>query len=343
MLLLTPEASTILDSSEFDGVDACHLALHRRWRHRRRSCYWAVGGLVDDGGELARESRSVPAGAPRRRLRAGAARALARRHAAAAARALRARTRSARRRRLRRGRSRVRRCSAGRSPPGRSRSFASAIRAVHALDMARRRPRLVRWGCVAFVGAARSLSRRSRLATELRALTRPSAAGDAHTLRPPICAALSCPRTRASRPCRRDALDDERERRLRLVEVRPDRAGRAGVLERVAAGAAGGGEDRLPRCAGPAAAASSSAPVVAAGSAAPVARRRRPTTNPTAHRRRAPERRRAHERGLGGADGSAARRRSAPRSVWTMFQTKSTCADARSSRRTAARPASSAS
>ena len=45
----------------------------------------------------------------------------------------------------------------------------------------------------------------------------------------------------------RHALDDERGRRLLLVEVRADRPGRARVLERVAALAAGGLEDLLAR------------------------------------------------------------------------------------------------
>ena len=43
----------------------------------------------------------------------------------------------------------------------------------------------------------------------------------------------------------RHAVDDERGRRLRLVEVRPDRAGGARVLQRVAALAAGGREHLL--------------------------------------------------------------------------------------------------
>src|SRR4051794_37101911 len=42
--------------------------------------------------------------------------------------------------------------------------------------------------------------------------------------------------------------DDERERRLRLVEIRPDLAGGAGVRERVAPGARPRLEDRLARC-----------------------------------------------------------------------------------------------
>src|SRR4029077_274841 len=43
----------------------------------------------------------------------------------------------------------------------------------------------------------------------------------------------------------RHAVDDTAPRGLPLVEVRPTRPGRAGVLQRVTAGAAGGEEDRL--------------------------------------------------------------------------------------------------
>ena len=79
----------------------------------------------------------------------------------------------------------------------------------------------------------------------------------------------------------RDALDHELLRRLRLVEVRADVAGRIRRGERVAAAAAGLGEDRLAvRCA--AARSLAAAPSVARllrerGARPPKRRRRRPT------------------------------------------------------------------
>ena len=116
----------------------------------------------------------------------------------------------------------------------------------------------------------------------------------------------------------RHAVDDERRRRLRLVEVRPDRAGRPGVRERVARDAAGGLEHLLARGGVARGAALGRRPALAS-SRRPSPRRaspprppasRSPTRRRSSARGRGARRRRCTRRAASGTPGSASGRRS---------------------------------
>ena len=119
LLLLTPEASTILDSSEYDA------AVFAVWLFivggvMGMVVYWLLGGLVYVVTSWLGSLGSLPARAAPRRLRAGTARAVAPGRVPAAARVLRRRRVPARAAPTRARTGSRSRCSAGRSWAGRS-------------------------------------------------------------------------------------------------------------------------------------------------------------------------------------------------------------------------------